>query len=243
MKIFKLIITSCVSLVSFGAPIRVFASEEVLDPSLNDILNYSVSDEEAEEVGKKIADEKNKQSSFARTSGELWTYQSKEKLYGRKAIKGKYRVKVEDNTSSTYSVTVNTSGTFKYQATAKTSLSLTGGGSVTKTKTFSGPKNAKLSNKKKADYRIFIGLTFAEIYQYTYKVTDKYSGKYLRTVKKNSMVGSETVGLNQLMAVNSNGSITVGNKENTKVKNYSSFSAYQSQLEKSSYTCKNVIYF
>lgn len=88
-----------------------------------------------------------------------------------------------------------------------------------------------------ASERVFLGLTFAEIYQYTYNVTYKYSGKHLRAETKNAFVKPETFGLNQLMAVNSDGSIIVGNKENTKTKKYSSFSSYKSQLEKATYTC------
>ena len=84
---------------------------------------------------------------------------------------------------------------------------------------------------------------FGEIYQYTYRITDKYSGTYLRTEKSKAVVGAETFGLNQLMRVNSNGSITVGNIDNNAVKTYASLSAYKNALEAYSYACKNVIYF
>lgn len=86
-------------------------------------------------------------------------------------------------------------------------------------------------------------MTFGEIYKYTYRITDKYTGNYIRTETVNSVVGAETFGLTHLMAVTSNGSITVANINNNKVKTYSSFSAYKAALQQYSYKCADVIYF
>ena len=165
------------------------------------------------------------------------------KLYARRAIKGKYKTMVDSYTNKSYSVTVSLANVFTYRPTSKSQISVNGGISKTETRTLMGPTNEYLSNGKLATHRLFIGITFGEIYQYTYKVTDKYSGHYLRTETKNAVVGAETYGLTQLMCVNSNGTITVGNSNNNRVKTYSSLSSYKAVLEKYSYDCKNVIYF
>jgi len=72
---------------------------------------------------------------------------------------------------------------------------------------------------------------------------ETYTGSYLRTETSSQVVGAESFGLNQLMRVNSDGSVTVGNVDNDAVKTFSNLAAYKKALEKYSYTCKNVIYF
>lgn len=243
-KIFKIFAT--VSLVLSLIPtVEVFAMDNSVDKdiSLEEILSKEATAEEVNRVGQEIADEMNNASSKTRTSGELWTLTGSTRLYSRRAIKGKYKTHVDSNTNETYSVTVSLAATFTYKPTSSTQISVTGGISTTKSKTFKGPSNEYLSNGNLATHRLFIGLTFGEIYQYTFRVTDKYSGRYLRTETTRGVVGDETFGLNQLMRVNSNGSITVGNIDNNSVKTYSSISAYKSALEAYSYTCKDVIYF
>lgn len=212
--------------------------------SLEEILSKQATKEEIDEVGQKIAEQHNKSSDQTRTGGELWTYVDSELVYSRRAIKGKYRIGVESETNVTYTVTVTLDGTFAYKPTSSIEISVSGGISGSYSKTFRGPSSSeKLSNGKKADERLFIGLTFGEIHKYTYRVTDKYTGAYLRTETVNSVVGAETFGLNQLMCVNSDGSITVGNHDNDAVKTYASLAAYKAALQKYSYTCKDVIYF
>jgi len=245
-KIKKLIMSFLIFGMMFSHLTPTFAmesTEENSNPDIDEILKKEASEEEINAVGQSIADEQNEISNKSRTTGELWTYVSKSQVYSRRAIKGKYKTKIQKNTSATYSVTVSLASQFKYTYNSTSSITVNGGISATKSATLKGPNGQKLSNGKVADYRIFIGITFGEIYKFKYKVTDKYSGALLRYEYKNSVVSPETFGLNHLMVVNSNGSITVGNKENTKTKNYSNFSAYQSALEAYSYTCKNVIYF
>ena len=242
-KLIKIIAT--LSLVLSLIPtVEVFAMDVIDDNiSLEEILSKEATPEEVNKVGQGIADEMNNISSKTRMNEELWTLTDSTKLYSRRAIKGKYRTYIDSNTEETYSVTVSLSSTFTYKPTANTSISVTGGISSSKSKKFKGPSNEYLSNGNLATHRLFIGLTFGEIYQYTYRITDKYSGTYLRTEKSKAVVGAETFGLNQLMRVNSNGSITVGNIDNNAVKTYASLSAYKNALEAYSYACKNVIYF
>ncbi len=242
-KLIKIIATLSLTL-SLMPTVEVFAMDSINENiSLEEILSREATPEEVNRVGQEIADEKNKTSSNARMSGEIWTLTSSKRLYSRRAIKGQYRTHVDSNTDETYSVTVSLDGSFKYMPTANTEISLTGGISATKSKTFKGPQKEYLSNGNLATHRLFIGLTFGEIYQYTYRVTDKYTGTYLRTVTSKNVVGAETFGLNQLMRLNSNGSIVVGNIDNNAVKTYSSLAAYKTAVQKYSYTCKNVIYF
>lgn len=227
-------------IMSLMIPCEVLALDNTNENFLlKEILCKEASIEEVEKVGQEIANKKNN----IRTGGELWTLTDSTKLYSRRAIKGKYRTHVDSNTDVAYSVTVSLSPSFTYKPTNNTSISVTGGISASKSKTFKGPSNEYLSNGNLATHRLFIGITFGEIYQYTYKITDKYTGVYLRTEISREVVGAETFGLNQLMRVNSNGSITVGNIDNNNIKTYASLSAYKNALEAYSYTCKNVIYF
>lgn len=225
--------------------VKVLAMNDSVDEniSLEEILSKEASAEEVNKVGQEIADKMSNASSNTRIGDEIWTLTDSTRLYSRRAIKGKYKIHVDSNTEYTQTVTVSLAATFTYSPTSSVQLSMTGGISARDTLTFRGPSNEYLSNGSLATHRIFIGILFGEIYQFTYRVTDKYSGRYLRTETTRGVVGGETHGLSQLMHVNSNGSITVGNINNNSVKTYSSFSAYKSALEAYSYACKNVIYF
>lgn len=244
MKKIITIIATLSLLFPLAPTVEVFATDSIDENiSLEEILSKEATSEEVNRVGQQIADEMNETSPKARTSGELWTLTSSKRLYSRRAIKGKYRTHTDSNTNEGYSVTVSLAATFSYEPTSNTKISVNGGRSQTVSKTLKGPQNERLSNGNLATHRMFIGITFGEIYSYTYKVTDKYTGTYLRTVTVRQVVGPETFGLSQLMRTNSNGSITVGNIDNDSVKTYGSLADYKSALDKYSYACKNVIYF
>lgn len=214
-----------------------------MNDDLDTILSKEVTQEEVLEVGKDIENQLNKQASKQRMDEQIYQLQSSKKLYSRQAIRGKYGQQVSSHTDQTYSVTVKLDASFSYKATSTVTLGMTGGVSYTKSLTLKGPDGDKLADGKKATHRLFFGLTFGEIYQYKYNIVEKYSGRVVGTKTVNSVVGAETFALSQLMSVNSNGSITVGNKDNTKVKTYSSLSTYKNALQAYNVTCKNVYYF
>lgn len=216
---------------------------EMNDNDLETILSRESTQEEVLKVGKDIENQLNAQSSKQRMDEQIYRLKSSKKLYSRQAIRGKYGQQVATHTDETYTVTVKLDATFSYKASDTVQLSITGGGSFTKSLTLKGPNGEKLPNGQKATQRLFFGLTFGEVYQYNYDIVEKYSGRVVGTKTVNNVVGAETFALSQLMSVNANGSITVSNKENTKVKTYSSLSAYKNALQAYNVTCKNVYYF
>lgn len=212
------------------------------DIDLENILSREATIEEVEEVGKRIEQEKNSNNK-ARMDEEVWSLKTKTKLYSRRAIKGKFGKKVASYTDETSTISVSLSAKFDYKPTSDTTLSLTGGISKSDSITYKGPNGEKLPNGQKADARLFFAIMYGEIYRYQYEVRTKYTNSFVRYEYVDAVVAPEVFALSQLMTLNSGGSITVANKNGTACKNYSSLSAYQSALQKSSYACEQVYFF
>ena len=222
--------------VFFTNSISIMATDEK-----SKVTNEKSSEEEIIEIGKDYAN-MNQASVY---SGENWKLQSKELLYSQGPVKGDFIIGVEKAMEKSQEITVTLPASFTFKISASFSVTVQQSSfSSTYSRKFKGPeKDDILPNGKIADKRYFVNITYGTVYKYNYKVYDNYSGRYLRDVSVTVVEGAIGHILSQLAYVNSDGSITVANKDNTKVKKYANESSYKSILNKYSYNCDSVIEF
>lgn len=179
-------------------------------------------------------------------SGETWKLVSSEKIYEQGAIDGNYIGLVPQKGHLGFSTDMSLAVRFTVEIgiSEKISVELESAYSKTITTTYDGPTTEKMPSGKTARGSIFSAITYADIYEYKYKVYDNYSGHYLRDVTVNYAMNLSTRTFNQLVYYDViGGPITVANLKNTKEKAFASEEAFKKALEIKSYKCINVLEF
>lgn len=120
-------------------------------------------------------DMENKMNS-ARTSGEIWTLTSSSTYKAFGPIKGNFKEKLACGEGN------GAKGTFDFSITyiTKYGISLTGNTKFEFEYTRNGPSGTEAVGSNHATHRYFVGVGSAKIMKYTFKITDKYTGTFLR---------------------------------------------------------------
>lgn len=181
------------------------------------------------EVGESYAQEKS--ISRARTDGELWTLQSYKTVVSHGPIKAAFGAFVPSGETKTETCSWSVSAGTAVSG-YPLSVSVSGSKSIKK----SGPSSSDtLTNGKSATHRSFFSVGYGRLVKYTYKVTSKYSGNYLRTETKYMYSDVSTLSCSQLVHINSS-TIYAQNSDKTKVRK-TTLTNYKAKLKKTDGTC------
>lgn len=196
--------------------------------------------EQAKEQGEDYAQLMSDQSSMQRMGGEVWKLTSSATVegYGAKTAKfGGYQAK---GTSATRKVNGEVSVGAIYK---NVTIGAKFGASFTWKIT--GPSdNTKLSNGIAATHRAYFVVNYGTLMKYTFRVTDKYTGRYIRTVTSYQMANTSSTNYTQLVSIHaSKETVTVQNRKGNKVRTYSSKSSYQKTFASKGTGCTNAFEF
>lgn len=167
-----------------------------------------------------------------RMDGELWTLQSASTVVSHGPIKASFGeiVPVGESRSKTCSWSVSVGTTIKGYKLASTV-------SGSKTITQNGPSsNQKLADKKSATHRSFFSVGYGRLVKYTYKITQKYTGVFIRNETKYLYADVSTESCSQLIQL-SGSTVYAENLARTKVKNAGTLSNYKNKFSKIDGSC------
>ncbi|MGL5801780.1 MAG: hypothetical protein ACRCX7_04270 [Cetobacterium sp.] len=175
-------------------------------------------------------------------AGENWVVQSVQTLKSNVILSSKCGDTIAKDVTSSKTTSFNL-GVSGSKTLHGIKLSGTGGFSYSKSHTFFGPRgNVPLANNSNYGYlthNVSVGIVKGDIKKYTYKVYDKYSGKYLRTeVKTNALkkdAFSYTLGVQELS------STKVEKANGRSYRTYSSFTSFRNTINKAE-TASGVLY-
>lgn len=251
MRIFKMILVMIISLTcfySFGN--KVDASENLYVDSIvfdGDKIEYyeqNVTQQELEygdsfinkediETGLNIQEKMNS----SRMNEEVWSLQSSvtHKAYG--AIRGKFNEKLSAGTSSNKTAVFN----FNVSKIVKYNITLSASAKFTFSYTRNGPTGTEAVGNKKATHRYFVGVGSGKIMKYTFRITDKYSGRFIRNQVSYVATNLKSEGYGILGYLDTNKSeVTIRSIKNSTTRKYKE-SDFISKVN--SENCWNIINF
>lgn len=223
MVVFGLFITGNMNIVS---------AKESMD-KLDDIVLIpdNIVTDDMIEVGEEYAKEMNGDSRL-RMDEEVWTLKSSTTVVSHGSIKAGFGdiVPVGESRTKTCSWSVSSGTNIKGYTLG---ASVSGSKSITQ----SGPSSSdKLADGKKATHRAFFSVGYGRLVKYTYEVTQKYSGNFVRTETRYMYSDVSTVSCSQLIMLNGS-TVYVEDVTGTKVKSAGTLSNYKSKFSAIDGTC------
>lgn len=111
-----------------------------------------------------------------RTGGEVWTFVSSDEYKPYSALQGKYKTKLGskqgDGTEAGFSLTLTKLTKYKVELGASVTFNFS--------YTRSGPDATEKVGSVYANHCYFVGIASGQVMKYVYKITDKYTGAFLR---------------------------------------------------------------
>ena len=175
------------------------------------------------EVGEKYAKEMNSDSNGM--SGVVWEMQSSTTVVSYRPIRAAFGdiVAIGETREEDYKWSVNAGTKIDNYPL---SVSVSGSKSTTQ----NGPEtNDKLADGKKASHRAFFLVGYGRLVKYTYKVTDKYSGRFLRNETRYMYSDVSTKLCNQLIQLNGT-TVYAEDETSTKVKDAGTLVSYKNKF-------------
>lgn len=208
--------------------------ELVFDPETQSIQDYldsaydgeledgdTVVTRQAIEEGLRLNEELSK--SNARMSGEIWTITSTKTVvpYGTVGTKFVKKISAGQTQAQSSSVSFTISGKIK-------NFQLAFGTSFSKTQSFSGPSGTEAVGSRFATHRMINSIARGTVTQYTVRITDKYSGNFIRNHTYNALTNYDADLYGNLVSKLADGTIYVRNAVNSNVKGFSNETYYRS---------------
>lgn len=214
---------------------NVFANEDnsiiLVEAENVELIPDDVITDNMIEVGENYAKEMN-DNPLSRMDGEVYTLTSQRTVVSHGPIKAAFGdivpIKESRTKSCSWSISAGTS-----VRGYKLGLQVSGSKSITQ----SGPgENTKLADGKKATHRSFFAVGYGRLVQYNYKVTQKYSGAFVRNEVRYMYADVSTVSCSQLIQL-SGSTVHAENLQGTKVRHAGSLANYKSQFSKIDGSC------
>ncbi|MDR1550742.1 MAG: hypothetical protein LBT06_19460 [Hungatella sp.] len=167
-----------------------------------------------------------------RADGEVWTLESTTTVIPYGAVKGSFGDIIPEGESKTKTCSWSISAGTDVR-NYKISASVSGSKSITQ----SGPTaSTKLADGKNATHRSFFVVGYGKLVKYDYKVTQKYSGNFLRRETKYMFADVSTESCSQLIRLDGS-TVNAQNLNGSKVTSAGSLQNYKNQFYKTDGTC------
>ena len=207
--------------------------EDYLDDAYDGILSEGddIVTKSAIEDGIKYAQQMS--DSKTRRSGEIWTVTGTDTVRSYGSIGTKFLKKIAAGQTKSHSVSASFSFSGKLE-----DFTLGVGTSFSKSESFSGPNGTEKVGKDFATHRFVNAIARGTITEYTVRITDKYTGQYIRTHKYNAVTNHNIDLYGNLVSIAAEGEINVRSATNSKTWKYKSEESYKSKyhgLNKPSY--------
>ena len=189
--------------------------------------------------GQKYADEMNKKNSMTRMDEEVWTLVGDPMvLCGTDAITGDFGRFVAIGQTLTETMSYSISAGYQYKG-----FTVEVGFSGSKTESYNGPNDGtKIANGKPATHRAFFTIVTGKLVKYTYRVTQKYSGAYIRTETR-TMFEDKKEKVCSALVYSPSTSIYFNNADENKTKYLANYSTYIAQFSKKGPECDDYYNF
>lgn len=191
-------------------------AEDYLDrvPDIELVYGDTVITKEDIETGIEIQNKMNSK----RMNEEVWTLTSSVTYKEFAPIKGKYYEKIASGESRGYSggLSFSVSKILKYGITVSPSITF----NVSYTR--NGPSGTEKVGSNTATHRYFVAVGSAKIMKYTYKITDKYTGNFMRNETRYIATNKKTTTYGVLGCYNAaTDKVTIKSVSNNNTKTYS----------------------
>lgn len=240
----KIILTlTLIFCFNLATPTLVNAEEIIEDTQISiDIDNESIEDyldivydgdlidgddmitRDALEVGIKYAEEQSNKK-MTRTGGEVWTITNVKTVRAYDPIKTKWinKVSAGSTVSKSYTASFSIRGKFFGH-------DVTIGGSISKSQSFSGPNGTEKVGSYFATHRAITSIARGAITEYTVRITDKYSGNFIRNHTYKAITNADVDLYGNLITIEASGRTHVRSATTSKVNIYSSETVWRTIL-------------